>query len=108
MLNLVPFTVAACLRVWCGGTQTMELEYGRPVEEIFVDITPEPLAAASLGQVPTSFLAALAFLLIGNFEAMGLNHVTQSHSAIVAGENRVKVALGCGLDVPSPLLLFRS
>ncbi|CAN0318495.1 unnamed protein product, partial [Hapterophycus canaliculatus] len=30
---------------------TMELEYGRPVEEIFVDITPEPLAAASLGQV---------------------------------------------------------
>lgn len=29
----------------------MELEYGRPVEEIFVDITPEPLAAASLGQV---------------------------------------------------------
>ncbi|CAN0093839.1 unnamed protein product [Ectocarpus sp. 6 AP-2014] len=29
---------------------TMELEYGRPVEEIFVDITPEPLAAASLGQ----------------------------------------------------------
>lgn len=30
----------------------MEMEYGRPVEEIFVDITPEPLAAASLGQVP--------------------------------------------------------
>ena len=29
----------------------MELEYGRPVEEVFVDITPEPLAAASLGQV---------------------------------------------------------
>lgn len=29
----------------------MEVEYGRPVEEIFVDITPEPLAAASLGQV---------------------------------------------------------
>lgn len=49
----------------------MELEYGRPVEEIFVDITPEPLAAASLGQVLTSFLAALAFLLIGNFEARG-------------------------------------
>lgn len=46
--------VVAC---WClvGGTQTMEMEYGRPVEEIFVDITPEPLAAASLGQVPTSF-----------------------------------------------------
>lgn len=31
---------------------TMEVEYGgKSVEEIFVDITPEPLAAASLGQV---------------------------------------------------------
>jgi len=29
----------------------MEMEYGRPVEEVFTDITPEPLAAASLGQV---------------------------------------------------------
>lgn len=35
--------------------QTMELEYGRPVEEIFIDITPEPLAAASLGQVTVYF-----------------------------------------------------
>lgn len=34
--------------------KTMELEYGRPVEEIFIDITPEPLAAASLGQVSQS------------------------------------------------------
>ena len=34
----------------------MELEYGRPVEEVFVDITPEPLAAASLGQVRFLFM----------------------------------------------------
>lgn len=30
---------------------TMEQELGRPVEEIFSEITPEPVAAASLGQV---------------------------------------------------------
>ncbi|CAM9813165.1 unnamed protein product [Discosporangium mesarthrocarpum] len=30
--------------------QTMETELGRPVEEVFSEITPEPLAAASLGQ----------------------------------------------------------
>lgn len=30
---------------------TMEQELGRPVEEVFSEITPEPVAAASLGQV---------------------------------------------------------
>ena len=30
---------------------TIERELGRPVEEIFSEITPEPVAAASLGQV---------------------------------------------------------
>ena len=30
---------------------TMERELGRPVEEVFSEITPEPVAAASLGQV---------------------------------------------------------
>jgi aarF domain-containing kinase len=33
---------------------TMERELGRPVDEVFSFITPEPVAAASLGQVVRS------------------------------------------------------
>jgi aarF domain-containing kinase len=37
---------------------TIEAELGRPVREIFSEITPEPVAAASLGQVYKATLAA--------------------------------------------------
>jgi len=37
---------------------TIEKELGRPVEEIFSEITPEPVAAASLGQVYKATLRA--------------------------------------------------
>jgi aarF domain-containing kinase len=36
---------------------TMERELGRPVDEVFSFITPEPVAAASLGQVVSSWMA---------------------------------------------------
>lgn len=38
--------------------ETIERELGRPVNEIFSDITPEPVAAASLGQVYRATLRA--------------------------------------------------
>jgi len=37
---------------------TMERELGKPVEEVFSEITPEPVAAASLGQVYKAVLKA--------------------------------------------------
>ena len=37
---------------------TIEQELGRPVQEIFSQITPEPVAAASLGQVYKATLRA--------------------------------------------------
>lgn len=33
--------------------QVIQEELGRPVHEVFSEITPEPVAAASLGQVRT-------------------------------------------------------
>jgi predicted unusual protein kinase regulating ubiquinone biosynthesis (AarF/ABC1/UbiB family) len=38
--------------------ETMERELGRPVDEVFSEITPEPVAAASLGQVYKATLRA--------------------------------------------------
>ncbi len=38
--------------------ETMERELGRPVNEVFSEITPEPVAAASLGQVYKATLRA--------------------------------------------------
>lgn len=43
--------------------QVIQEELGRPVSEIFSEITPEPVAAASLGQV----IACLCSCVVGGW-----------------------------------------